>query len=68
MTLSSVQALSASVHARYEIKYSLKGCAHTLSDRTATLVYYKGAVSNFWEAMLKVGQTKHQNTLVANQK
>ncbi len=36
MTLSSVQALSASVHARYEIKYSLKGCAHTLSDRTAT--------------------------------
>ncbi len=26
----------------------------------------KGAVSDFWETLLKVDQTKHQNTLVAN--
>jgi len=31
------------------------------------MVMFKGAVSNFWETMLKVDRTEQHNTLVANQ-
>jgi len=34
----------------------------------SSLVEIKGAVSNFWETLLKVDQTEQHNTLVANQK